>query len=549
MDLALARRARGDQPVTNTSAPTVTDETCRALDRVTQPLDAGVVHRFLVGEDRGPRPMSREEAERELGDPFATLLLLRGTFPRTGAEVLAAVDRATGQNDPLRKQMSFVLGEASQLGTVPQSQSTNRELRFLLTRGSGTEGPDLMLSAAGPNAGLVEVMAWDRRSNGFNYYRTVGQNPAWVWAGNSRHALRPPTEGKGPFESHTSGNFLMKELRAPWLHWHSPDANILPTALEEGDPIRDHPWFTRKEPQGALVCELSVARPSITRWTKARLEAAIGDDGSFDGARGVMAQVLGTPTVNLITSHTESRKAVTSPTVDLPQTFFVDSEALTEILGLQAPPRFMVPGAVYARALETFAVRLTDDKRFSRPGDTHFAFAVPERALEDQEVLRAAIRVGLVSERLAACLLMTDFPNPIFSPRREALLRHVPERALVDNGQSAESFSQAMADAILAAADASPAGTPEREFAQHWGVGENFKVEFDRLLSGYYQAVVRRLQDPAGFDDYFRLAESRRERVRAMPIFESPLLLARTNIPRAARAMRADGTVATLTGA
>ena len=40
-----------------------------------------------------------------------------------------------------------------------------------------------------------------------------------------------------------------------------------------------------------------------------------------------------------------------------------------------------------------------------------------------------------------------------------------------------------------------------------------------------------------------RLAEARRDRVRLMPIFESPLLFARTNVPSRAREMRPDGTV------
>ena len=61
-----------------------------------------------------------------------------------------------------------------------------------------------------------------------------------------------------------------------------------------------------------------------------------------------------------------------------------------------------------------------------RKGDTHFCFLVPERAFEDQAVLREAIEIGLVTKRLAACLLMVDPWNPIFSDRRRALLRHVP---------------------------------------------------------------------------------------------------------------------------
>jgi hypothetical protein len=40
-----------------------------------------------------------------------------------------------------------------------------------------------------------------------------------------------------------------------------------------------------------------------------------------------------------------------------------------------------------------------------------------------------------------------------------------------------------------------------------------------------------------------RLAESRRDIVKSMPIAESPMLFSRTNIPSRERIMLADGTV------
>jgi hypothetical protein len=196
---------------------------------------------------------------------------------------------------------------------------------------------------------------------------------------------------------------------------------------------------------------------------------------------------------------------------------------------------------MYAASLTAFEVKLTDGDKFKRAGDTHFAFVIPERAAEDQVVLHEAIDRGLVSNRLAAALLMTDFPNPVFSPRRAALLAHVPASATVTNKTS--SFSQEMADAILAAAETTPDGSPEREFKERWSVGENFVRPFNQILGAYYEAVNKRLETQQGFDDYFKLAESRRNRVRAMPIFENQLLFARSNIPVETRSMQPDGSV------
>jgi len=252
-----------------------------------------------------------------------------------------------------------------------------------------------------------------------------------------------------------------------------------------------------------------------------------------------MRQLLETPTVNLISSPARSRDAVAAARVELPETFFVDAEAL-KLLGLP-PPRFAVEGRLYGRSLRSFQVRLTDDDGFARPGDTHFAFVVPERAFEDHAVLAEAVRVGLISHRLAACLVMTDFPNPVFSTRRAALLRHVPATATIQGGQS--SFSVEMAEAILAAAEGSAADSAEREFAERWAAGDAWREEFGRLLGAYFRAVDGKLKTQEGFDAYYQLAESRRDQVRRLPIFESPLLFARTNIPSATRVMRRDGTV------
>ncbi len=514
----------------------VTDTTCAAFRRLSpEALRPDAVHRLVVGEDSRLRVLDSDEAAAELGDPFATLLLLRGVFPRTAGEVLEALDGAAPPGDPLREGLVFLLGEGSQIAMTPETRSVDRRLRFLVARGVGEEGADVLLSASSPDEGDVELMAWDRRSGGFNFYQTVGSSSAWVFAGNSRHALSDPTQGKGPFESHLSGTFVMKELRFPWLHWHSKTAPILPSVLPRG-PLAGHPWVTGDNPQGADVCEIAVAKPGVERWARHRFDRMSAGGGRVEDPARILRQVLGTPSVNIVSSHTESRDTAPGRPVDLPQTFFVDSEGLTEVLGLRPPPPFSVDGGVYRTALVTAGARVTDGDGFVQPGDTHFAFAVPERAFEDQVVLREAVRLGLLTRRLAACLLMTDFPNPVFSERRAALLAHVPPTAGVAD------FSQRMAERITAAAPATPKGSPEREFAARWARGDDLS-SLDDELDAYYAAVGARLRTQDGFDAYVRLAESRRAGVRRMPISETPLLFVTTDVPRAPREMRADATV------
>jgi len=85
-----------------------------------------------------------------------------------------------------------------------------------------------------------------------------------------------------------------------------------------------------------------------------------------------------------------------------------------QVLGLPAPPDFAIAGRLYAA------------RRARRPS------GVP------------------AARRLPADV---DFPNPVFSERRASLLAHAPD---VPDAQ----FAQATADAILAAADGTPPGSP-----------------------------------------------------------------------------------------
>lgn len=513
------------------------DDSCMVFNTV-KGVPQGSVVRFVVGEEAPPRKMTQAEMEDELGDPFATLLLNQGVFPTTGQELLDAIDDQVGAKTRLgsKSQMSFVLGEGSQIPLADATPSTNAGMRFLVSRGSGPEGPDLIISAADPNGTFVEVMAWDRKHKGFNYYRSVGGKGRWAFAGNSRHALNPPTKGKGPFEAHPSGNLIMKELRLPWVHWHSFTVDILEDAFPKGDPRRKHPWFTNKS--GAEDCELAVVMPSITRWTAARFDQATRPKGKVTDPARVVEQIVTSPTVNLASSTRESRGA--GP-VDLPPGFFVDFDGLGR-LGLPGPPSLSVSRAIYKKSLKTFDFELSDGRGFSQRGDTHFAFVVPERAFEDTETLSQAIDRGLITRRLAAALLMVDFPNPVFSTRRASLLKHAPQTATIKNRKS--TYSQDMADAILAAAGKTPANSAEREFAARWEDAKELPG-LSNQLEKYYDAIQKKLKRQAGFDDFVRLAESHRNQVRDTPLFEDPLLFPVTKVPEnQRRVMKRDATIA-----
>ena len=151
-------------------------------------------------------------------------------------------------------------------------------------------------------------------------------------------------------------------------------------------------------------------------------------------------------------------------------------------------------------------------------------------------------RSGLVSKRLAACLLMVDPWNPVFSDRRRALLRHVPATARIANAQEQLLHGHGAGDPRRGG-DRRP-GCAGGGVRQALGGGRGFRGEFNRILRRYYDSVEARLKTQAGFDAYFKLAEERRQEFKAkMPIAEFPLLLPQTNIRARGRTMQRDGTV------
>lgn len=498
-----------------------------AFTRVDGPdeLEAKRIHRFVVGLDEGSAVMSDAEVAAELNDPFATLLLRRGVFPKTAIEVLAEIDKAIDADSPLRRQMSFIVGEGSQIPFTSETAEVSRGLRLAITRGRDNV-IDLIVSTAATgdfDDRFLQVMGWDDVNGVFHFYERRGDT--WVWAGSSLHSLTAPSRGEGPFDSHVNGSMVMKELKFPWNHWHSVAATVPPEIFAEGDPARDDLLFTGKS--GAEVLETAVVIPGVERWTQSRFAKTVKPDGTVENVPQLLRQLFETTTVNLISSTTQSRAVDPAGLVDLPATFFVDVDALTNTLQLASPPAFAIAGQAYLDLLQRFEVALTDGG-FRQRGDTHFAFLVPERALEDQSIVNKCVSSGLLTDRFVACALMVDFSNPVFSDTRAQLMKHVPETASLVNGAS--ELSSQLAAVIEAAAAQAGQGSAEQAFMANWNLGEGWRAEFDSRLTAYYTAVTQRLTDQAGLDDIFRLAESRRHRVMESDISERrPLLFAHSS--------------------
>jgi hypothetical protein len=508
-------------------------------------LDATKLLRYVKGIDEFPRPMDPSEIER-LRDPFAELLLKRGTFPMSLRAVLVVFDAFNDDPLGLSDQESYLVAEGGQIRWTPETASLNRGFRFAVTRERGGEFQVLISASTSLDSEsdhhFLQVVGWDSDNRVYHYYeRRMG---AWIWAGNSRHALEPPTRGNGPFDSHVNGSLVMKELKLPWTHWHSMSASIQEDVLAPDDPLRTELLFTGKK--GAEDFEKRVVKSGITRWNEARLDGSVADDGTVSGVPLLMRQVLETTTINLVSSDQESHLVQEDSQLRLPTSFFFDRDALLNRIDLdpQIDP-IGVEGRLYLESLERYDFALVDDwGTLWQKGDTFFAFLVPEPAFEDLDVLSQLLGRNILTARFATCLLMVDFPNPVFSTRRQHLMRYVPDQVRL-TGEGSD-LPSAMVEAIETADPSPPPGSPEREFLDNWSVPEaEWKATFERRIEQYFQALAAKANTEEGFDGFVRLADSRRREFRARPLAEFGLTLPTTNIPKDEPflQMTEDGTV------
>lgn len=493
-------------------------------------FEAGKTFRFILGLDATPISLSSAEGRRILADPFAQLVLFSGeTLPQTLRGLLTQLERLNSdQNRGLPEQQSFMVAEGGHIPWTEATANLQRGFRFVITRKRKSDAqPDLLISSStviDSEDAFLQVISWDAVLGAYQFYDR--RNGAWIWAGSSWNALEPGPRGKGPFDSHVNGALNMKELKQPWVNWNSMAARILDTALAPDDSLQQEPlWISR---QGGEKFEIEVVRPGIRRWNDSRFQK-LSELNRLKQLPTFMRQVLETSTINLVSSTVSSARLTTIDSVSLPISFFVNSDALIDVIGLDpdiSPPQ--TPAAVYRSILQKFDVALTDGNH-RIPGDTNFVFVVPEPAFEDVLVLDTLLKKSILSRHLAASLLMVDFQNPVFSPHRAKLLKYVPESVALDDP---EDFERVFVGQIRQAIAEGTAGEPERAFIDNFALEPNqWEQEFERRITAFFQTLASQFTDAEQFAGIFRLAESRRREFRKLPLSEFRLTVPVTNIP------------------
>jgi hypothetical protein len=488
-----------------------------------QPASPSRILRFVEGIDAASKSMPADEVA-QLNDPWAVLVLRKGVFPK---DINAALDSINAPDvlDGGYVQESFFVSESGQL---PVNAKVNREFRTVITlaKPAGRQPTILFSAPAGQREGFIELMSWDPAKKAFNFYRRP-KDEEWTWKGDTLTAFRSATAAKGCFMCHVHGTPVMKELRAPWNNWHSQSASIPPEAIPS-EAIRNSGLFINKS-EGQLL-ELIVKG-----WISTGLDdffTMVMQGEEITDARTLLRPLFETDTANLQSSHERSKGV--SAHVDLPPGFFLNFDAFSNIFGLKLLPDFsgVIDRQMYAAAVDKYDFRLSDGAGFTQQGDTHFGFLVPVASESGTAILRELISRSVITQHFALSVLTVDFPNPVYSPARSGLLKYLPEKGHLQDGQS--DLADEFVHAIQLAAPGTPVGSPERQFLANWKQDpDTLRSDAATRIRAYQSAVLARLKTQDGVNDYTRLAESRRQRFAKTSLNEFPLLLPVTSLPAA----------------
>lgn len=418
-----------------------------------------------------------------------------------------------------------------------------RNMTVCLVASSQFDSPTAFLQVASWDAGKRRLNFYQRARPGNSGYHSATPEapsyeaadapppppPVWHYFGSSFDAFSPDTAGRGPFCGHVNGSLVMKELSNPWRNWTST-RHTINAAFSPDDPIRREPLLGNNFRYVAVADRFEqITRNATLEWYNSRRDHDFGPrDNPHETPRNLvswMRHVLTTTTVNIGgSSHNSDLVIAGQQNTNIPGGFFLNT-AIEPLLpsgsgSIQGPSR--VESKFYNEArirlgLKTLYSWEPMGVAFQHEGQTPWCVIVP--SVEDiQGINRLRAAGGLLSNSDLLAFLMVDFPNAVYSRRRESLLRYVP-----DTGADFVTGTTTLMDSILAAVQASAASkdpkSAEYEFLQNVSTPDS---ELAARVVSYMAKVRARAETQEGIDDYMLLAESRRRIFRPYPSSDSP---------------------------
>ncbi|KAF5378430.1 hypothetical protein D9757_011156 [Collybiopsis confluens] len=433
-----------------------------------------------------------------------------------------------------------------------QDAIINRTL--FLVGGSFPDGDGNLNTGSG---GFLQCASWDPHAYGRNrgitrFYQR--NREGWIYFGDSFNAFKVASADRGPFDGHVGGAIIMKELTAPWTHWFDSgnvgqferslgSARNQPSLADPHNVLHD-PLFT--PPGGRAYALLSraeslerVVENSINSWYRTRFHTDFINPGTGQphpvistAIQHWVGHILLNRAMNIATSATASENVIHSAAniEGIPGTLFYNGNALEIILRDAGPERpFGITNDLYRQSVASLELslyyrdRATGELRVAVPGsEGPFAFPIIEPGAEDYigiQTLTVQARVAqLLPQKAIAAMLMVDFPNPLYSSRRESLMKYLPETATFNSQTSSYNVIDQFISKVRASAQASNPSSAEYEILNLLNTPDGTYIGiFTKRINDYLGKVHARLQPGAGggvqsaLEDYMILAESRRK--------------------------------------
>jgi len=517
------------------------------------------IYRFIEGLDKCLTPLSDSDIEK-LNDPFAKSVLRQGSFPVTTEDINQAIKKNLGYDPTI-----YFAGEGSQIPTTVASRDLPRGLRYNITWGANENESKIMLAKLSPatpktkTLSFIEIVSFDDQSKEYNYYLLEPQIEAsndspfvWAWAGKTSLAQKPQTIGQGCFRCHHNGVPIMREIELPWSNWQSQRANISAQFLPE--EVASENFFLQR--RGAEIFE-QVIRSNFQSYYSNWLRSRFRKDGNTINISDVdemLRHLTTNTTLNFKSSDVQSDGKNTSPAnsdiIGIPpnDTFLADTLLQTTLKLDYSPLTVRLPRKDYDEYLKNHEFKLVGTKGFLRdsekayesPGDTYFAFYVPQVGAEDIYVTQKLLQSKILTDKFVASVLMVDYQNPLFSKKRASLQKYAKE---ITTGKIAGGVSSVPADFAAKIKETKPdpcnannfdTCSAESQFLYTWELPDD---QWKQVTADRLKAHVKSIETLEPTQRLYRMmgwSIKQRERFASTPplcnFFESRLFFPETNV-------------------
>jgi hypothetical protein len=429
-----------------------------AIILVSKPAFAQVPTGVLLQQksDLSPvEPLSPQQRDT-LADPFFNLVL------KDRADVTSLSELEDLIQPDKTKRQTFVVGEKIADSTIGQS----RRAVFAYSGRNKTEllNSNVMLSVSFnsnefPDRQSVEAWGWDKKQGRYNYYKLDGEGTgslSWKFRGSSDNAdkLTVAERKNTCMECHINGAPIMKELLRPWNNWNSLN---FPTTYLQTSSLSTWPVAVDSKINGRLgdayAFEKAIVDP-ISEFNRAKISKRIQVDNNgqpvtdSDGLQKVidgktlLKPLFATTEFNIISAdrilsglHPFPTITTSGPAQDvkIPNSFFLNANLISG----GTPLDYQGLGISQSQTFDDMAILTRDEYKDlviqsqvklgeRQPGDTVFAWLVPEPSHIDNDLVDRLMKQGVVTPEFVSAVMAIDLENPILSEKRQKLLDLIP---------------------------------------------------------------------------------------------------------------------------